>query len=163
MKSEQLKECVRKVKKVIREKRAALGKMSSHEIQVLVYLSRKMSFLTFFLPGVGSVHRPDIAVVLPEAKVHHRMGRFLQRVIFLLFQNLQSSCCLANWHLWQSGQLAAWHFQIVLSSKESQLPPERLRWTGFPEVFIISSQIHTYSSSFSHFITHVYIDMYRVA
>ena len=33
-----------------------------------------------YLPGAGALHHLDLPLVLPEAKVHHRLGRLLQRV-----------------------------------------------------------------------------------
>ena len=33
-----------------------------------------------YLPGSGALHHLDLSLVLPEAKVHHRLGRLLQRV-----------------------------------------------------------------------------------
>ena len=39
----------------------------------------KITLSTIF-KGAGAVHHPHIPLVLPEAKVHHRLGRLLQRV-----------------------------------------------------------------------------------
>ena len=33
-----------------------------------------------YLPGSGALYHLDLPLVLPEAKVHHRLGRLLQRV-----------------------------------------------------------------------------------
>ena len=33
-----------------------------------------------YLPGAGALYHLDLPLVLPEAKVHHRLGRLLQRV-----------------------------------------------------------------------------------
>ena len=80
-----------KVKKVIREKRAALGKINSHEIQVShpfcqyffdieAIVCNQLGLVLNYLPGSGALHHLDLSLVLPEAKVHHRLGRLLQRV-----------------------------------------------------------------------------------